>query len=348
MATQPLNPFEAARLLGVSTHASSRLAAMPSPADLTLPDDNVASDLLEFCSVNKADRQAMLQARPDPERDPAHWWLLSATVAELHSRMDQPLPPHGYVAWPTLPSSSGPVGMFVYAWALLAIVPELVAVHRRRGVAETITRESLNDLGGVMKSHFEVTGHRGVGLFPLWGPPQSFCGADLQLGRLSYTRAQVAFGDGPAGWVLQVHIPPYGPLNTDEANASLDRALTFFPKHFPDEPVAAMVCISWMMDPQLQEYLPETSNLLAFQKRFRTIPLPARADVWEDDREMMRLALQLPTPDAGPLHEEHLARVPRDTSLQRAFVDHIRAGRHWHKPTGLLPVSTHHSDRSER
>lgn len=46
----------------------------------------------------------------------------------------------------------------------------------------------------------------------------------------------------------------------------------------------------------------------------------------------MRLGLQLPVPE-GALD---LASVPQDTSLQRAFVAHLRAGRHWYQRTGML------------
>ncbi|UEJ84527.1 acyltransferase domain-containing protein [Brachybacterium halotolerans subsp. kimchii] len=291
---------------------------------------------MELCSVGELDQKTMLDARPESDLHPHCWWLLGATVAELRERMDKPLPPEGYTSWPTIGSDIGPVGMFLYAWSLLCVVPDLLATHARRGIPEPVTRASVGGLGDLMTGHYKVTGQRGVGVFPLWGPPQSFCGVDIQLGRLSFTRAQMAFGDGPVGWALQIHVPPIGPLRATEANDSLDRATSFFATHFPEEPVAALVCVSWMMDPQLREYLPEASNTLEFQRRFNVVPLPPRADVWEDDREMMRLALQLPTPDAGPLSEEVLDLVPQRTTLHRAFVQHIRAGRHWHKPTGIL------------
>ncbi|MBP2354060.1 hypothetical protein JOF29_005170 [Kribbella aluminosa] len=49
----------------------------------------------------------------------------------------------------------------------------------------------------------------------------------------------------------------------------------------------------------------------------------------------MRLGLHLPGPP-GPFTEQDLAAVPQDTTLQRAFVEHLRAGRHWHGRTGML------------
>ncbi|MEV0796276.1 hypothetical protein AB0I34_01230 [Kribbella sp. NPDC050281] len=36
------------------------------------------------------------------------------------------------------------------------------------------------------------------------------------------------------------------------------------------------------------------------------------------------------------LNDEALAQVPQDTTLQRAYVTHLRSGRHWHNRTGIL------------
>ncbi len=194
--------------LGMPEGAQNRIDHLPEAARVELPAAEHARSLMEYCSVSEPNQEAMLTARPDPVEHPDWWLLVLGTVAELRQRMDQPLPPLGYQSWPTVPEDSGPIGMFAYAWALLAVVPDLMAVHQRRGIPESITRATLDDLGGVMTTHAEVTGQRGVGLFPLWGPPQSFCGIDLTVGRHSFSRTHMAFGDGPDGYALQVHIPP--------------------------------------------------------------------------------------------------------------------------------------------
>lgn len=325
----------------MSPGAQQRLDLMPPVADLALPGDERARELLDFCSVDEQDQAAMLLARPDSAEHSDWWWLLRGAVGELRSRMDRPMAAIGYTSWPTVPEQSGPVGLFIYAWALLAVVPDLTSVHQRRGIPETVTRDTVDDLGGVMNSHHEVTGLRGVGLFPLWGPPQSFCGLDLTIGRHSFTRSEMAFGDGPAGYVLQTHIPPTGPLREAESRASIDTALGFFDSHYPDEPVSALVCKSWMLDPQLRRYLSIDSNIVQFQGRWQLIPHVPLDDASEGDRELMRLGLQLRTPEAGALTPEHLDRVPQQTTLQRAFVRHIRDGHHWHKRTGIRWLPLH-------
>lgn len=77
------------------------------------------------------------------------------------------------------------------------------------------------------------------------------------------------------------------------------------------------------------------SNILRFQRRFSVLPLVPPEDPSEGDRELMRLGLQLAAPGSA-LDDEDLARIPQDTSLQRAFVTHLRSGRHWHMRTGIL------------
>jgi hypothetical protein len=334
-------PSDLGTRLGMRPGADERLQYMPPAADIELPDDAAAQELMEFCSVAPEDQTAMLAARPDPIRDPDWWWLLRGTVAELRSRMDHTLSASGYAAWPTAPEGSGPVGMFLYAWSLLTVVPDVLRLHRRRGIPESISRDTLLDLGGVMIAHREVTGLRGVGLFPLWGPPQSFSGINYTIGRHAFTRAEIAVGDGVAGYTLMVHIPPYGPLREEESRQSIDRAIRFFANHFSNQPVAALVCKSWTLDPQLAEYLTPDSNLIRFQQRFQLLPYVPADDESEGDREMMRLGLALIPSDEGALTESDLDRVPQATTLQRAFVDHIRAGRHWYTRTGIIWLIDH-------
>jgi hypothetical protein len=189
-----------------------------------------------------------------------------------------------------------------------------------------------------MGTHRQVTGRAGVGLFPLWGPPLRFRSADIEIGRHSFTRARLAFGEGDAGYGLMVHVPPIGPLDPIASAESLAAAEQYFPQWYPEEPVTMFSCTSWLLDPQLGEYLRPESNILRFQRRFTVLPQMPTDDPHEGDREMMRLGLHL-TPPATSFGPEDLDRVPQETTLQRAFVTHLRSGRHWAARTGIrLPV----------
>ncbi|GAB3929462.1 hypothetical protein GCM10029976_029140 [Kribbella albertanoniae] len=325
----------AAERLGFSGEGCTRFAGMTA-SDVQLPEN--ATELLEYCGVAERDRREMLAARPDPEKHPEWWVLTSALATNLEQNLEKPLPSTGHRAWPVVPESSTQVGMYAWAWALLSGLPRLLEVHARRGVPEAVTRATVGALGGVMGSHREIYGRSGVGLMPLWGPPLRFRGADYEIGRHSFTRTHLGLGDGVSGHLLMIHVPPIGPLDPTVSEQSITAAAQFFPQWYPNEPIYGFVCPSWLLDPQLAEYLPAESNILTFQRRFTILPLLPPSTPYEGDHELMRLALQLAPPE-GPLTADDLARVPQDTTLQRAFVSHLSSGRHFHLRTGIRLTS---------
>ncbi|MEK8105165.1 hypothetical protein NKG94_08060 [Micromonospora sp. M12] len=122
--------------------------------------------------------------------------------------------------------------------------------------------------------------------------------------------------------------PTSGPLTPEAVDASLDEARAFFPRHFPDERYTAFTCASWLLDPQLRDYLPESSNIVRFQRRFE-LDLPGGRGP-DADIEVLRFGFRTLT---TPLDE-----LPRRTLLQRALVDHRKAGGHWHWRRGRFPI----------
>jgi len=126
----------------------------------------------------------------------------------------------------------------------------------------------------------------------------------------------------PGDPILDIHIPRGGPLDVDLCKRSLEEALAFFPRHFPDRPFVAFSCWSWILDPQLQAMLPDTSNLVRFQREMYLLPVPSE----EDDNLDFLFGL---TP--FDLHS-----APRDTSLRRAVLDHLLAGGHLYDGGGVL------------
>ena len=108
------------------------------------------------------------------------------------------------------------------------------------------------------------------------------------------------------------------------AGAAERAAPAFFDRHFGIRyPVA--LCTSWLLDPQLAEYLPEESNIVQFQRRFHLTSesLPGDSDILKF--VFCRLDSELET-------------LPQATALQRAVVTHLRAGRHWRVRTGWVEL----------
>jgi hypothetical protein len=301
---------------------------------LVLPSVAEASRLLGLLGAAPEDRDETLAARPDPEDHPELWRHLERCHQDLLSNMGTGLPTGGYRGFPAMPADSGPVGLHLYVWLYLAVLPETLRYHGERGVDRRRSWQTLSALGATMAEHRSVHGRGGVGRFDQWCPPLQFRGAEYRLGRLVYDRARGARPDGTTGFLLNLHIPAAAPLSPESCDESLELAREFFSRHFPEEPVSHVVCHSWLLDPQLTEYLPERSNIVRFLRRF-ALEQPASGDQDNADGDMLGYLFGRPSGD-DRITADLLADLPRGTSLQRAYVAHLRSGRHWQARTGRI------------
>ncbi len=334
-----LNAAEVRSRLALPAHMLEWLERIERPAAArtpVLPDDAEAERLLGRLGVESVDRDSTLAARPNPHDHPELWWVLERVYHHLLAKMGCGVPIEGFEGWPPLPVSTGAVGRHLYVWLYLAVLPEARRYQASREIPEDVTWVSLDGLGRGMRAHRAVTGEGGLGLFRLWSPPLQLRGAEYRLGLLGFNRGAVSMGNGACGYVLGVHIPEGGKLEPDACEESFAAAREFFPRHFPEEPVSFFTCSSWLMDPQLAEYLPEGSNIVRFQRRFHLLPLtPQEAASPEGDRAILGHVFgRYRQPDTL---SEVLDELPRDTTLQRAYVAHLRSGGHWHSRTGWFP-----------
>lgn len=245
------------------------------------------------------------------------------------------LPASGYQGFPAMPVESGPVGMHLYVWLYLSVLPEVRRFHASREIADETSWATLSDLGRGMQEHRVIYGTSGIGRSHQWCPPLRFRGAEYSLGRLAYDRGRGELPDGDTSYLLNVHIPSGDPLTTGSCDSSFQQALDFFERHFPDEPVSAFVCHSWLLDPQLAEYLPADSNIVRFQRRFELKPIrqSAARDVCDTDVLEYVFGKLIDKPEEV---DDLLDSLPQDTTMRRAFTTHLRSGRHWHARTGWI------------
>ena len=200
-------------------------------------------------------------------------------------------------------------------YANLALVDVVTAYHRDHGIADAVTWTTLADLGRNLAIDRRMN-HEGWPVMQSWLTLHARGGL-YELGRLQYQRGSNTIG---------LHIPDTGPLTPEAVDESLDQAREFFPRHFPDEHYTAFSCGSWLLDPQLLEYLPADSNIARFQRRFELEPYEEPEGI-DADVEMLRFVFRsLTTP---------LDQLPRRTVLQRAVIDHLQAGRRWRWCRGL-------------
>jgi hypothetical protein len=307
------------------------------PGGLPLPRGAHAEQLLRQLGLEPPDLAEVMAHLPTPE-EPL-WWLLERAG---HGVLLDVGRPDTQRPTPALPAELGTRGRLFWVFAYLAATPAIRAWHQQRGVADDISWATLADLGRHVALYRRRTGQ--TGLDTHWWLRLHWSGALFALGRLQFNPFRLCSGPaGPQFWypapevarmgaafapgapVLGVHIPDSGPLWPAQCDASFGAAVTFFAAHFPEHAAPLAVCTSWLLDDQLCEYLSPESNIIRFQRRFELVP-----GVHESDASAFHFVFGM-TPAAAA------QRAPR-TTLERALLDHVAAGRHWNTRTGWLAL----------
>ncbi|MPY61696.1 acyltransferase domain-containing protein [Streptomyces spongiae] len=298
-----------------------------------LPSADDLPDVLLDLAVPYEDVNEVVALRATLLDDEEATRLLERCVGALTRDMGEPdRGPH----FLSFPPGSGPLGRYFYVYVLVAALPHVRAYHRERGIPDDVSRRTLADLGRAMVLHRRRHGIGGV-LVPEW-LALHFHGELYQLGRLQFQRSRLGQRDaaGLAGVGLELpvgepylslHIPDYrGPLSPDACDRSVALAREFFARHYPDEHYASALCHSWLLDPQLKRHLPEGSNIVRFQERFETVFLDSEPE------DGLPVRFVFGDPDLP------LETLPRRTGIERAVVDHLRAGGHWHVGHGWFAL----------
>ncbi|MFH8770657.1 acyltransferase domain-containing protein [Streptomyces sp. NPDC017958] len=299
-----------------------------------LPDADDLPEVLLDLAVPHEEINELVALRRTVTGDPGTRRLLEEGVEELLRDLGETgrTPDLAELLASAPPALHGTFAVYVFVAAL----PYTLAYHRERGIPAEISRRTLADLGRHLAAHRRRHGRAGV-QSPGW-LAHHFRGELYQLGRLQFERAglgqrtaQVIAAAGldaaPGTPCLNLHIPDFrGPLTPSACDRSLAQAREFFALYFPEEQADAVLCHSWLLDPQLKRYLPAQSNVVRFQERFRI----AREDTEPADTEPVQFVFGDP--------DLPVAQLPRRTSVERAVGDHLRAGGHWYIGHGWFPL----------
>lgn len=279
------------------------LSARLDPRDL--------ADVLPRLRFRDDDAAATLAAIPEVLTDAQSVRRLADIVDRIEARGSEVCAPSEF----TDDDSPHPLGPGVLP--LLALLATREEAHRRhtdRGIPDDLAWESLSDLGQQVWVHRQV--HGGFGLHNQCWLSGNWAGGLVWLGRLQFdvepTKEDVP--GFPAGTpAFFCHIPETGPLDPAAVDASLSQARKLLPGWYPEVAAPGIHCVSWLLDPQLRELLPD-SNIARFAARFE--PLGPDACGLRDATYF-------------GFHREQpcdVAELPRNNRFQRAIAEHLCVG----------------------
>jgi hypothetical protein len=338
-----LSPKEVARKLGLDDSFRSWLEHLQGLGEVpALPPlaPREATALLGRLGIAADDAAEIGTLLPALKQDAALWWLVERCRYDLIRPLgDENAAPFQS---PHLPEHPGVNGGLIWLYVFLAAIEDVRRWHTEHGIPDDVSWATLSPLGQHIRQYRAENGRWGVEVpffFTL-----AFRGVLFQVGRLSYIPYRLCTGPGgPLFWydpaavealgpgfrpgdpALSIHVPAKAPLDGAECEASLQRAREIFASHFLANTPHVGTCTSWLLDPQLAEYLPAGANIVRFQRRFQLVP-----GVRVDNESILSFL--------GGTSEAAADQPPRETTLQRAVARHREAGRDWHLRTGWLDL----------
>ncbi|MCH7232476.1 acyltransferase domain-containing protein [Glycomyces sp. L485] len=270
----------------------------------------VSELLLDWCGADREDADAAAAAVTDLDGDlmEAADRRYQSIAADMGGRL--------WLRWPKPPADRGAAGRLLGLYPVLAAVPLMLELHRERGVDEALSRLVLADVGEKLRLNRRLHGRAALDV-AFWFTAH-VRGTIYQLGRLQFcmegTTAMPRMG---------LHIRGEGgPLSPEAVRDSVERALAFFPATFPElfppERSMTFMCSSWLLDPQLRDWLPEGSNILKFGELFDLVRPASYANAGGRD-DIWRFVFA-----AAP--DVLVERLPTDNTLQRSVKAGLEAG----------------------
>ena len=146
------------------------------------------------------------------------------------------------------------------------------------------------------------------------------------LGRLQYEPYQLsedchAYGKffQKGTFCINVHIPSAGPLIPEEVEESFRLATAFFADKFEGDEVMFM-CHSWLLFPENDKILPDTSRIRAFMRCFEI----CKEGVVRWDGDLWRIFGIEEKADWRALMAE--GKLPAETGVQKCYLKYLQSG----------------------
>lgn len=212
----------------------------------------------------------------------------------------------------------------------LHCVPHAEKYYRKQGIIQAVFWESMYDL--VCKTQMCKKNYGIIGVYIDWFylifDYQVFALGRLQFYAERFEADRYEWGD----FVLQkgdpvysCHIPANGPLDTEACMESFQRAYEFF-KDRLDGSVIPITCESWLLyPPYIEKVFVKNSNMTKFAALFDIIHTQSTGSRFLDARNVF-----------GRYLDGSTETLPRDTALQRNFLDYIASGEDFGNGYGVI------------
>lgn len=175
----------------------------------------------------------------------------------------------------------------------------------RAGIPENVFRDTMRFATRYLKDALKAYGR--YRFMAGWWFPRQLAMELFRLGTLEYELAP-----HEEGMRVYIHIPTDASLAPEAIDDSIARFRDFAAEFYPEVAESPLRCYSWLMSPVLEELLPASSRILAFQRRFRilkTEPEGMGAIEW-----------------VFPGYQEPSEQLPEGTTLQKRMKAFLLSG----------------------
>lgn len=193
---------------------------------------------------------------------------------------------------------------------------DIYKLYKDKNIDDTIYFDTMKCYTRFISETYEITGKLFFDRF--WWTTRQAGFHLFRIGELEYEIVTDNFSKK----IISIHIPSdanFNPINVDK---SIKNARDFFSKYFLLDYNTEFQCHSWMLDSQLKNMLPTTSNILNFQNRFLIF------DKGEISSEILQWIFKTDKTDYKIL--------PENTSLQKNIKKHLLNGKNIFTPRGKL------------
>lgn len=156
-----------------------------------------------------------------------------------------------------------PDGSKMLTFMLLRAV-ETHKEYEKKGISETIFTDTMKFCSRFVEEHYKV---HGIYAFTWgWWFPRQLSLREFRIGALEFEMIEKEDKK-----LINIHIPADADMGRESLRKSYEDARVFFSKYYPKYGQSDMLCDSWLLSPVLAKLLPESSNIIRFQKAFELI-----------------------------------------------------------------------------